>query len=175
MERRIKIPEGVDIEIVDKKIIIKGPKGILEKDFSDPRFDIKIEKNSDIVISGNNKRKTEAVIGTISSLIKNMIIGVTKGFLYKMKIVYTHFPISVEIKGDKVLIKNFFGEKGARVANIVGDTKMEIKKDDIFLIGVNKEDIGQTAANIEKACKLSKRDRRIFSDGIFIVGWEVCE
>lgn len=179
MEKEIKIPDGVDVEIHGKKILVRGPKGELTRDFSDPRFDerIDLKKNDNIIIikSNSDRRKIKAMVGTISSHINNMMIGVTKGFRYKMKIFYAHFPMSIEVKDDKILIRNFLGEKGARIAKIVGNTKVDVKKDEITLTSINKEDAAQTSANIERACKLSRRDRRIFSDGIFITGWEICD
>ena len=178
MERRIEIPEGVHVNLENRKVIVKGSKGELSRSFSDPRFNkmVKIEKNgNEVVVSGDDKRKVKAFVGTVESHILNMIDGVVNGYQYKMKILYTHFPINIEIKGDSVLIRNFLGEKGARVAKITGKVDVKVQKDEIILTGINKEDAGQTAANIERACKISKRDRRIFVDGIFIQGWKVAE
>lgn len=177
MEKRLSIPNGVDIEVKEKNVIVSGPKGQLSRDFSDPRFDrqITIEKTGgEIVVTGSDNRKIKAMIGTTISHVKNMVIGVTKCHRYKMKIIFTHFPMTVEVKDKKILIRNFFGEKGARVAKIFGDAEVKVQKDEILITSPNKEAAGQTAANIEKACKLSKRDRRVFSDGIFIAGYEIC-
>ncbi|HIE14358.1 TPA: 50S ribosomal protein L6, partial [Candidatus Bathyarchaeota archaeon] len=114
------------------------------------------------------RKKEAALVGTIASHIKNMIIGVTEGFTYKLKIVYSHFPISVKVSGDKVLIENFIGEKNPRVAKIVGDVKVRIEGEDIIIQGINVEDVGQTAANIELATKVKKKDPRVFLDGIYV-------
>jgi len=97
-----------------------------------------------------------------------MITGVTKGFTYKLKIVFSHFPISVKVQGDKILIENFTGEKTPRIAKIVGTAKVTVKGDDVIVQGINIEDVGQTAANIEQATKIKKKDPRIFLDGIYI-------
>lgn len=58
-------------------------------------------------------RKHVACLRTVKSLIQNMITGVTKGFRYKVKAVYAHFPINVIINdgGLSVEIRNFLGEK----------------------------------------------------------------
>lgn len=173
IKKEIEIPEGVEINIEDKDVKAKGPKGELSKNFSDPRFNtlITIEKNQNIIIKTNSqKRKIRAMIGTIHSHIKNMISGVTIGFEYILKITYSHFPIAVSVKDSEIQIRNFLGEKGARKAKIIGDIKVEIKKDEIILNGIDIENLGQTAANIEQACRVSKRDRRIFQDGIFLSG-----
>ena len=109
-----------------------------------------------------------AVVGAIAAGIRNAVTGVTSGYKYSMKIFYSHFPLSVTIKGDEIQIKNFLGEKGARLARIVGDSKVVVDKDEIFVTGTDSEKVGQTCANIEQACKISKRDRRVFLDGIYI-------
>lgn len=58
-------------------------------------------------------RKHVACLRTVKSLIENMITGVTKGFRYKIKAVYAHFPINVIVNdaGKSVEIRNFLGEK----------------------------------------------------------------
>lgn len=55
-----------------------------------------------------------ACIRTICSHVENMITGVTKGYLYKMRFCYAHFPINVSITGKIVEIRNFLGEKRVR-------------------------------------------------------------
>ena len=173
MEKKVKIPEGVEIEIDKLRVKVKGPKGELEKNFESPIFNevISIEKNNEVVVKcSNSKRKITAMTGTIVSHIKNMMLGVTVGFRYKMKIFYSHFPMTIGVKDGKVEVRNFLGEKGARTAKIAGDTVVRAEKDEIVLEGIDIESIGQTAANIERACKLGKRDRRIFQDGIYLSG-----
>ena len=67
-----------------------------------------------------------------------------------------------------MLIKNFTGERGVRVAKIVGDTKVRVEGDDVIVQGINIEDVGQTAANIEQATRVKEKDPRVFLDGIYI-------
>lgn len=169
MKRELVIPDGVNVEIENKKVKVSGPKGHLEKEFK-YFFDIKMskDKNNFIVESKTDRKKEKAIVGAIAAHVRNLIKGVTEGFTYKMKIVYTHFPINVKIEDNKVVISNFLGEKTNRNANILGDTKVEINGQDVVLTGSNKEDVAQTAANIETATKISKKDRRIFMDGIYI-------
>jgi large subunit ribosomal protein L6 len=170
MEKEFLIPEGVTVEIEGKRVKVSGPKGTLEKEFK-YFFDIKITKkeNKVVVSSPSERKKVRAMIGTIIAHIRNMVKGVTEGYTYRMRIVYSHFPVTVKVEGDKVLIQNFLGESVPRVAKIVGDTKIEIKGQDIILTGCDKEEVGQTSANIEQACRISKYDRRVFQDGIYIV------
>ena len=110
------------------------------------------------------------MVGTIRSHISNMIYGVKHGFTYKMKIVYAHFPMTVKVKGKLVTIDNFLGERHPRTAKIIGDdVKVSVKGDDVTITGINKENVGQTMANIEQATKIKGRDPRIFQDGIYLV------
>jgi large subunit ribosomal protein L6 len=114
------------------------------------------------------RKREAALVGTVCSLIENMITGVTKGFTYKLKIVFAHFPISVKIKGKMVSIENFTGERSPRWAKIIGDVKVSVQGDDVIVQGINLEDVSQTAANIEQATKVKRKDPRVFLDGIFI-------
>jgi large subunit ribosomal protein L6 len=175
VEKRIDILEGVNVTINGNNISAKGPKGTLNRDFSSPRFNgivsMRKEENQIVINSINDRRKSSAVVGTVAAHVKNIFLGVSKGYNYKMKIHYVHFPITIEVKGKEVMIKNFLGERGVRKATIIGNTKIEVKKDDILIIGIDKENVSQTAANIEQACKIGGRDRRIFQDGIYMIGY----
>jgi len=173
MEKELQIPEGVNIDINKKIVKVSGDKGSLEREFK-YFHDIKIEKKDDkiIVSSKSDRRKVKAMVGTIIAHIRNMIKGVTKGYIYNMKIVYSHFPITVKIEGDKVLINNFIGEKIPRIARIMGNTKVELNGQNIIITGIEREDVGQTMGNIEQACRITKFDRRVFQDGIYFTGEE---
>lgn len=168
----IEIPKGVEIEVDGKTVTVAGPKGVLSKNFSNPSYNrlITIEKTDKVLISTpSEKRKMKAVVGTINAHIKNMILGVTDGFKYTMKVLYSHFPITVDVKGSELHVRNFLGEKGARIAKIKGKTDIKIDKDEIILSGIDIENIGQTVQRIEQKCRISNRDRRVFQDGIFLV------
>jgi large subunit ribosomal protein L6 len=115
------------------------------------------------------RREQLAMLGTLESHLKNMITGVTKGYEYTMKVVYSHFPIQLKIEGKQVIVGNFLGEKRARKANIQGNTKVLIKGDQVIISGMNKEDVGQTAANIRQATKIKRFDPRVFQDGVYLV------
>jgi len=168
VSRKVEIPEGVKVNIDGKRVEVIGEKGRLVRDFSNSPVSINIEDDQVVVYTDDTRRKAVAMVGTVCAHIRNMIKGVTKGFTYKLKIVYAHFPISVKVEGDKILIENFLGERAPRVAKIVGNTKVIVKKDDVILQGINIEEVGQTAANIEQATKIKNKDPRKFLDGIYI-------
>ncbi|MBI4174957.1 MAG: 50S ribosomal protein L6, partial [Candidatus Aenigmarchaeota archaeon] len=128
MQKTVKVPDNVDVKLEGMNIIVKGPLGELSKDFDDPRFNklIKIEKsgNEIKVASTKDVKKINAVAGAIAAHVRNMMLGTTIGFKYEMKVMYTHFPITVSQSDSNIQIKNFFGEKGARTAKVVGKTEV---------------------------------------------------
>ncbi len=171
--KEVEIPEGVNVEILGKKVKVSGPKGNLEREFK-IKEDIKIEKkeNKLIVSSESERRKIKALVGTIAAHIRNMVKGVTKGFTYKLKVVFTHFPVKVKVEDDKVLIENFLGERVPRVAKRVEGVEIQVKGQDIILTGIDIEKVGLMASRLEQACRITGKDRRVFQDGIWIVGRE---
>ncbi len=166
--RRVEIPDGVKVNVEGKIVEVMGEKGRLIRDFSGLPVSIEIVDGEIEVSALRSRRKEKACVGTVCAHIRNMITGVTKGFTYKLKIVFAHFPISVKVDGDKVIIANFMGERAPRVAKIVGDVKVTVNGDDVIVQGMNIEEVGQTAANIEQATKIKNRDPRRFLDGIYV-------
>ncbi|MCW4054364.1 MAG: 50S ribosomal protein L6 [Candidatus Bathyarchaeota archaeon] len=165
----VQIPDGVELSIERRKVTVKGEKGTLIRDFSYVPISIDATDDKTVRVWAEWPRKKEAsLVGTVHSHIQNMIIGVKKGFSYTLKIVFSHFPISVKVQDKTVLIENFTGERQARIAKIIGDVKVKVESEDITVEGINLEDVSQTAANIEQATKVKKKDPRVFLDGIYV-------
>jgi len=164
----IEIPEGVEANIDENLISVKGKEGVLEKKFNIDK--LTFEKKEKKIVIGNKKstKKEKKMINTITAHIQNMIKGVQEKFEYKLKIASSHFPISVELKEKNATIKNFLGEKIPRNVNILNDVEVKIDRDIITIKSNDRELAGQTAANFEKATRIKMKDRRIFQDGIFI-------
>ncbi len=176
----VRVPEGVEVVVEGKKVTVRGPKGELSRDFSHARhvfirLDGDEEGKKVVVEAFFANRKVKALVGSIASHIENMITGVTKGFRYKLKIVFSHFPITVKVQGDNVVIENFLGEKAPRIAKIMPGVAVKVQKNDVIVEGIDIEAVGQTAANIELATKVKDKDRRVFVDGIYIYEKEVAE
>jgi large subunit ribosomal protein L6 len=169
--REVKVPSEVDVVINGKHVTVRGERGELRRDFSHILVPFTLKREGDKVMVGvyGLKKREKAVLGTITKHIKNMIEGVTQGFVCKLKIVYSHFPISVKVKGDKVFIENFCGERRPRIARVAGDVLISVKGDEITIEGADKEQVYQTAANIELATKIKRKDPRVFLDGIYII------
>lgn len=166
---KIEIPENVEVNIDGSEIIIKGPEGENKKTFN--ISNLIFEKKDNQVIIGHKQatKREKKKINTITAHIKNMIKGVQEKFEYKLKICFSHFPISIEIKNNEAIIKNFLGEKIARKVKIPKGVDVKVEKDIITVSSQNKELAGQTAANFEVVTKIKNRDRRIFQDGCWIV------
>jgi len=171
-EKEIKVPEGLTAEVSGMKVVVSGPKAKLAREFNG-MFGIKIERTADGIkaSSESERRKQKSKVGAVIAHIRNMFLGVTEGYTAKLKVIYTHFPVTVKVEegGRKVLVANFLGEKTPRTAKIIGDdTKVEIKAADITITGSDIEAVGQTAANLEQATRVRAHDRKVFQDGIFI-------
>jgi large subunit ribosomal protein L6 len=168
--KKIPIPENVEVSVDENGIVeVKGEKASLSRKLSHHRIKIEIKDNFVEVKCELPRKKEKALVGTFAAHIKNMIKGVTEGFEYKMKTVYSHFPIKTRVEGNMFLIENFMGERFPRKAKILDGVQVEIKGEMIFVRGADREKVGQTAANIERATKIKNRDIRVFQDGIYII------
>ncbi|EMD69595.1 hypothetical protein COCSADRAFT_32285 [Bipolaris sorokiniana ND90Pr] len=177
-EEELPIPEGVKVSIKNRNVVVEGPRGKLSKSlghlavsFTHPKKDlIKIELHHGI-------RKSVATLRTVRTLINNLIIGVTKGYKYKMRYVYAHFPINVNLEKNsesgcwEVEIRNFIGEKLVRRVVLRPGVEVEASKnvkDQLELSGNSLEDVSQGAADIQQICKVRNKDIRKFLDGLYV-------
>lgn len=168
ISRTIQIPEDVELTLQGRKVTVKGAKGTLNRDFSYAPISMQLDGKILRIWAEWPRKKEAALVGTIYSHILNMITGVRKGFTCKLKIVFSHFPISVKVKDKMVLIENFTGERSPRKAKIIGDVQVKVQSEDIIVQGISLEDVSQTAANIEQATKVKRKDPRVFLDGIYV-------
>ncbi len=171
-ERYVEIPEDVEVDIEGDsiygfKVTVKGPKGENSKELRYRGMHIEKQDGQVRVFAGD--RKLKPMVRTYAAHIRNLIKGTVEGFEYKLKIVYSHFPIKVKSQGNEVVIENFLGEKYPRRAKIVGDSEVKVKGGEVIVTGIDKEDCGQTAANLEQITKVRNIDSRIFQDGIYVV------
>lgn len=178
-QRTLVIPDGVTIEVKGRRIRVKGPRGVLSRELNHMALDMYLSKNEEgktvfNVESHFSKRKPLACLRTTISHVNNLVLGVTKGFEYKMRLVYAHFPINVNLenKGTTVEIRNFLGEKRVRVVNMLpGVTckRSDGVKDELTLSGSDKDMVSRSCALINQSCSLTGRlDIRKFLDGVYI-------
>lgn len=169
INREVEIPKGVNLDYKDKVLKVKGPKGELTRKFTHPRIEIRLNDGAAVVHSKKPKRAELGLTGTWAAHISNMMSGVVDGYNYKMRIIFSHFPIKTSVKGNELVIENFLGERFPRRAKILEGVTVKISGEMINLEGINKESVGQTAANIEKATVVRNYDTRVFQDGIYLV------
>jgi large subunit ribosomal protein L6 len=168
VSRTVQVPDDAEVTLDGKKLTVKGAKGALTRDFSQTPISMELEGKTLRIWAEWPRKKEAALVGTIYSHVQNMITGVMKGFTYKVKIVFSHFPISVKVQGKQILIENFTGERNPRRAKILGDIKVKVQPEDVIIEGINLEDVSQTAANIEQSTRVKRKDPRIFLDGLYV-------
>lgn len=166
--RKVELPQGVTAKVQGRELVIKGPNGSATKVFQRIPVDVEVGGNQVVIAPFTGKKKDVISANTVSSIVRAMVHGVTKGYEYKMKVVFAHFPVTVKIKDDMVVVENFMGERSPRLARILAGCKVSTEGDDILIKGTSLEQIGQTAANIEQATRIKRKDQRIFLDGIYV-------
>jgi len=171
-ELEFDVIDGVKVEARGRNITVSGKKGSLSRRFMEDFVNITPGGNK-IKINAKSKRfplkKQMAIMGTIAGHIKNMMKGVTEGYTYKLRIVYSHFPMKVQVKGQEVIVDNFLGEKSPRRTVILEGVKVEVKGNEVTVTGIDKEKVGQTAANVEQMTRIKNFDSRVFQDGVYII------
>lgn len=166
--KTIVLPQGVTASVKGRELLMKGPNGTASKEFGRIPVDVDVQTNKVTVTPFTGKKKDVISANTVSSIVKGLVHGVTKGYEYKMKVVFAHFPVTVKVKDDTVLIENFMGERSPRVAKVLSGCKVSTEGDDIIIKGTSLEKIGQTAANVEQATRVKRKDQRIFLDGVYV-------
>ncbi|WP_096389448.1 50S ribosomal protein L6 [Halopenitus persicus] len=165
----IDIPDDVSADIDHLDLTVEGPNGSVTRRLWYPDVEVTVEDGAVVIAADAEDAKTNATVGTFESHVANMVHGVTEGWEYRMEVFYAHFPMQVTVDGDDVVIENFLGEKAARRTPVRGDTDVQVDGEEITLSGPSKEDVGQTAADIEQLTRVSDKDTRVFQDGVYIV------
>ncbi len=173
LQRKIEIPEDITIKVDSTKVSVKGNLGETKRDFSHSGIVIEHTNNEIVLSSYFPRRKDKSSIGSVGAHIRNMIEGTTYGYKYSMKIVFSHFPIRVnpEMKKLQVKIENLYGGRKPRFAKIVPGVKVKVEDEDVVVEGIDKEAVGQTAANIQELTRQRGKRRqspKTFMDGVFL-------
>lgn len=168
LERTVEIPSGVEVSVNGKDFTVKGNGKEFTRTFDSGKIEAAVKDNV-LTLTAKGATKREAkMMGTVWAHLKNMIKGTSEDFIYELEICNVHFPMNVKKEGDAIIIKSFLGETTIRTSRIMPETSVDISGSKITVKSSNIEYAGQTAANLEKATRLTGRDRRIFQDGIFI-------
>jgi large subunit ribosomal protein L9e len=180
-------------------VTVEGPRGKLVNNLGHLAVSFSHPSKDTIFIElHHGARKNVATLRTVRSIIWNMIIGVTKGYKYKMRYVYAHFPINVNMEKNKetglweVEIRygvyleymgfksgcdidckrrNYLGEKVVRHVTMQPGVDVEASKnvkDQLELTGNSLENVSQSAADIQQMCRAKNKDIRKFLDGLYV-------
>ena len=175
--RNVEIPAGVTVDVKARVVTVKGPRGQLQRDFKHLAVDIsKVDEGKTLKVDlWFGTRENIATIRTVCSHIENMITGVTKGFKYKMRFCYAHFPINVSCVKDNgrdvVEIRNFLGEKKVRRVKLLdGVTYFRTAdvKDQMEISGIDVAKVSLSCAQIRQSTAVKNKDIRKFLDGIYV-------
>ena len=141
---------------------------VISRKISIPLVKVSVSGNEVLFLCQKANKKKVAEIKAQIAHLKNIFLGLQERFTYELEVCNVHFPMTVKVDGSKLVINNFLGEKVPRSANILEGVEVKVEGSKIKVISADIEKAGQTAANIEKASKVTEKDRRIFQDGIFI-------
>ena len=144
------VPSGVDITIEGQDVAVKGPKGALSLTISEP---ITIERGDDGSLSiarPDDERRNKSLHGLTRTLVANMVAGVTEGFERKLEIVGVGYR--VQAKGKDLEFALGFSHP-VLVAAPDGITFAVESPTKFSVTGIDKQQVGQVAANIRKLRK----------------------
>ena len=147
--RKINIPEGVTVSVVDNTITVKGPKGELSYTFNSD-MNVTQEENCVVITRPNDLKTVKSLHGTTNALIKNMIIGVSEGFKRELEIVGVGYRFNVQ--GIKINVNAGFSHPVEVI--VPSDLKVEqVSTTEIAISGIDKQKVSEFAANIRKLRK----------------------
>ena len=172
VSHEISLPDGLNANLEGSVVTLSKDGNSLSREFKHNRVSVRQSNDGLQVFCDLPRRSEKAIAGTWAAHLRNMVKGMEDGFEYRLKAVFSHFPMTLKVEGNKFTITNMLGEKVPRVAKLPwSPSEVEVKienKTDVIVTGADREKVGQTAANIERACKVKKRDPRVFQDGIYI-------
>lgn len=142
-KKSIKVPEGVDVKIDGQKIVVKGPKGELKREFPEV-LSIKIQDGLAVVTLRDNDQKKFRLWGLGRALLADMIKGVSEGFEKVLEFSGIGFKAQVQ---NNCLELNV-GFTNPVVIKAPPGITFEVEKGIIRVKGIDKELVGQTAALI---------------------------
>ncbi|HJN55739.1 MAG TPA: 50S ribosomal protein L6 [Candidatus Poseidoniales archaeon] len=171
IQHAIAMPEGVSATMDGDTLSVQGPNASLKREFTSLTVNMQIDGSSIIIKTDLPRKIDKALAGTWKAHASNMVHGVQQDFEYRLKAVYSHFPMTLDAKGPNgtFMVKNYYGEKVPRTTPILDGVEITVmNRLEVIVTSADKEVAGQMAANIERLCGVGQRDRRVFQDGIYI-------
>ncbi|EKX49014.1 large subunit ribosomal protein L9e, cytoplasmic [Guillardia theta CCMP2712] len=177
----VEILEGTKVDVKARVVTVTGKRGTLTRDFKHLNIEIKKGKNKKgkdaiVVEKWFGAKKELAAVRSVCSHINNMMVGVTHGYEYKMKLVYAHFPINVnceKIGNSKVKnlieIRNYLGQKVTFKVPMQEGCEVDRtkEKDEIVITGNSIEGVGTSVSQIQQMCQVKHKDIRKYLDGVY--------
>ena len=142
----IAVPAGVTVDIAENnKVTVKGPKGTLERVLP-AEMDIKLEADVITVSRPNDLKKMKSLHGRTRTLINNMIVGVTEGYVKDLEV--NGVGYRAQKQGNKLVLALGYSHP----VEMVDPEGIEVKVDGnkISVVGIDKEKVGQYAAEIRE-------------------------
>jgi large subunit ribosomal protein L6 len=168
IEKSMDIPSGVECKVEGSKVTVSKSGIELSRTLDINNIKVSFSDNKLILKCNKASKRELKVVNSFFAHISNLIKGLDKKYVYHLEACNVHFPMTLKVDKDRLIINNFLGERVPRSAKIHKGVEIELKSPKIKVSSHDKELAGATASNIEKATKVRARDRRVFQDGIFI-------
>nr|XP_027205384.1 60S ribosomal protein L9-like [Dermatophagoides pteronyssinus] len=173
VQETVKVPSDVTVDVCSRTVCVTGKYGKIQSDFKHISVEIAREGDTLYVTMWNAKSRDKSSVRTLCSHIENMIKGVRHKFLYKMRLVYSHFPININVTEDGrvVEIRHFLGEKRTRVVRLdegVTCVKSDAVKDELLLSGIDIRKVSRSCSLLRQNALVRNKDIRQFLDGIYV-------
>jgi large subunit ribosomal protein L6 len=143
----ITVPQGVTVDVQKNTVRVKGPKGELSRTF-DPDMQIAMEDNNVVVHRPTDHRRHRALHGLTRSLLNNMVIGVSEGFVRRLEIQGVGYR--AELQGKNLVLN--VGYSHPVLIEPPDGISFDVEKGyrGISVLGIDKEMVGEIAARIRR-------------------------
>jgi large subunit ribosomal protein L6 len=142
----VPVPAGVEVDVTGTHVTVKGPMGTLEREFPE-RVGIAIEDGTATVARPDDQRESRALHGLSRALLANMVVGVSEGFRKELTIVGVGYRASLQ--GTTIELQVGYSHT-VRIEAPDGITFEVPEPTRIIISGIDKEKVGQVAADIRK-------------------------
>ncbi|HXW66305.1 MAG TPA: 50S ribosomal protein L6 [Thermoplasmata archaeon] len=168
---RIEVADGVSFSVAPGRLRASGPLGRVDRPFPSDVLELTSRPGA-VTLALRlpaDRKRSQALLKTWAAHLRNLSGSLTRGVEARMKVVAAHFPMKVSVRGEELVIENFLGEKFPRSTRLVAGTQASVEGDIVTISGHDVEEVGQSAANIERATRIRDYDPRVFQDGIYLI------